>query len=516
MRVERVEPFEFGGHFRTAEFERDELLRHAGFHDGKIGYSAFVRNVGQFAVFRHFERAVKRIPLVRMRRPYPGVHFRYGSGVEQTVRQIGMGNLRHGSGVHDVEPVGLAYGGEVFLSAVFEYAVAREAVSFRSFERSGPRHIPAGHVVRVDRGRSEIPERVAEDVEIVARYVGPGPVFRKLEMRRASFCGSGRFYQIRSVQSEIRNLPGQERRSGEDFFAYEVVQVLATEFFPEPVNERSERFGFERDGAVFGGTMAFERPVPGDSGDFRVGAENLPHARIDEDVATDFPVSKAGDAVRYVLEMRVVHDAVRHSRHMGGVQPKLGIPYVGTYGFPVRKVVREPNVEDFPLSVGPRPHARRVKEVRRRIGVRVGGDSEGFHSGILSESFERIEKERLPVLGVEPDSDRRFLEERQVRPVGTRNEAMGFLGVACVTEEELRIFAGFFRGAEIAFGMQPPDFERPFPMVRDHGARKHPVRIGIGIRGEMDYRIFEIRKIRQSRDFRTVPYQFELSSHGGG
>ena len=214
--------------------------------------------------------------------------------------------------------------------------------------------------------------------------------------------------------------------------------------------------------------------------------------------------------------MRVVDDSVGDSRHVRGVQPEFGFADVRTDGFPVREIVSETDVEDFAFSVRPRTHAGSVEEIGFRIGVGVGRDAEGFDSGILSEGFEGVEKECPTVFGVEPDADRRFLKEGQIRSVRTRYEAVGFLGVPRMFEEKSAVFAGFFRREEILLGMQPPDFHGAFPMVGYDRARKHPVGIGFGIGGEMDDAVLEIAEIRQRGDFRPVSDEFEFSSHGGG
>lgn len=214
--------------------------------------------------------------------------------------------------------------------------------------------------------------------------------------------------------------------------------------------------------------------------------------------------------------MRVVDDAVRNSRHVRGVQPELGVADVGTDGFPIREIVGEADVEDFAFSVRPRTHAGGVEEIGLRIGIRVRRDAERFDSGILSEDFEGVEKERPSVFGIEPDADRRFFEEGQVRSVGASHETMGFLGVSRVLEEEFSVFAGFFGSEEVFLGMQPPDFHGAFPMVGHDSAGKHSVRIGFRIGGEVDDTVLEIGEIRQRGDFRLVSDKLEFSSHAGG
>lgn len=223
--------------------------------------------------------------------PYPCVHLGRRYRIEQAVGEIRVRYFFHRSGVDDVQSVGLSDGREILFAPVLENPVARETVSFGFFERAGLGHPAFGYVVSVDRRRSEIPQRVADDVEIMARNVDPAAVFREFEMRGTAFRRRGGKYLLRIGDVKIRNLSRKERGAGKNLFADEVVQMLASEFFAKLVRKSPEGFGFEPYRSVFGGGVFFERFVFGKSRNLYESPENPAHARVDEHVPADFPAS---------------------------------------------------------------------------------------------------------------------------------------------------------------------------------------------------------------------------------
>lgn len=103
-----------------------------------------------------------------MRRSDPSVKFSAFEFIEPILPDVDVERFGHRFGIHDIEAVGLSDGRDEFFSTRFEYPVAREAVSFGRFEGSSSNHFSISEIETVYGGASEIPERVAEDVEIMA------------------------------------------------------------------------------------------------------------------------------------------------------------------------------------------------------------------------------------------------------------------------------------------------------------------------------------------------------------